>query len=130
MGVLDIGRSSFGIARMTHSHLTLLSTPRRRIPWSEGFYEVPDGLEKFAPGELIRYEPMHAYLVPGVRLRARAWRILYRSTGAVGEPTAVSGTLLLPENARWSPTRSERTGSATTRRRRGCSPLGATGRQG
>ncbi len=100
MGVLDIGRSSFGIARTTHSHLTLLSTPRRRIPWGDGFYEVPDGLEKFAPGELIRYEPMHAYLVPGVRLRARAWRILYRSTGAVGEPTAVSGTLLLPENSR------------------------------
>jgi pimeloyl-ACP methyl ester carboxylesterase len=100
MGVLDIGRSSFGIARTTHSHLTLLSTPRRRIPWGDGFYEVPDGLEKFAPGELIRYEPMHAYLMPGVRLRARAWRILHRSTGAVGEPTAVSGTLLLPENSR------------------------------
>src|ERR1700691_1595140 len=100
MGVLDIGRSSFGIARTTHSHLTLLSTPRRRIPWGDGFYEVPDGLERLAPGELIRYEPMHAYLVPGGRLRARAWGILPRSPGAVGEPTAVSGTLLLPENSR------------------------------
>src|ERR1700691_5034795 len=100
MGVLDIGRSSFGIARTTHSHLTLLSTPRRRIPWGDGFYEVPDGLEKLAPGELIRYEPMHAYLVPGVRLRARAWRILHRSTGAVGEPTVVSGTVLVPAGRR------------------------------
>ncbi len=43
---------------------------------------------------------MDAYLAPGVRLRARAWRILYRSTGAVGEPTAVSGTLLLPVGTR------------------------------
>jgi pimeloyl-ACP methyl ester carboxylesterase len=39
---------------------------------------------------------MDAYLVPGVRLRARAWRVLYRSTGAVGEATAVSGTVLVP----------------------------------
>jgi alpha-beta hydrolase superfamily lysophospholipase len=39
---------------------------------------------------------MHAFLAPGVRMRARAWRVLYRSTGAVGEPTAVSGTILLP----------------------------------
>jgi fermentation-respiration switch protein FrsA (DUF1100 family) len=39
---------------------------------------------------------MDAYLVPGVRLRANAWRVLYRSTGAVGEPTAVSGIVLIP----------------------------------
>ena len=30
--------------------------------------------------------------LPGVRLRAHAWRVLYRSTAATGEPTAVSGT--------------------------------------
>jgi hypothetical protein len=86
--------------RSTRSHLALLSTPRRRIHWSPGFYETPAGLESLAAGDLIRAEPMHAYLVPGVRLRARAWRILYRSTGAVGEPTAVSGTLLLPVGVR------------------------------
>jgi fermentation-respiration switch protein FrsA (DUF1100 family) len=39
---------------------------------------------------------MDAYLVPGARLRARVWRILYRSQAATGEPTAVSGTVLLP----------------------------------
>jgi pimeloyl-ACP methyl ester carboxylesterase len=39
---------------------------------------------------------MDAYLFPGVRLRARAWRVLYRSNSAIGEPTAVSGTVLLP----------------------------------
>ncbi len=43
---------------------------------------------------------MDAYLAPGVRLRARAWRVLYRSTSATGEPTAVSGTILLPGRAR------------------------------
>jgi hypothetical protein len=49
---------------------------------------------------------MDAYLFPAVRMRARAWRILYRSTSATGEPRAVSGTVLLP-----------------ARRRRGARPL-------
>ncbi len=114
MSVGDIARTAGGIAlntgaqvartprrvRTTGSHLALLSPPRRRVPWSPDFYDTPAGLEAFAPGDLIRAEPMHAYLAPGVRLRARAWRILYRSTGAIGEPTVVSGTVLLPSGAR------------------------------
>jgi predicted esterase len=39
---------------------------------------------------------MHAYLSPGLRLRVDAWRMLYRSTSAVGDPVAVSGSLLIP----------------------------------
>jgi hypothetical protein len=39
---------------------------------------------------------MDAYLAPGLRLRGRAWRVLYRSTSAIGEPTAVSGAILIP----------------------------------
>jgi hypothetical protein len=113
MSVVDIARAAGGIAlmtgeqvvrtpqrvRSTGSHLALLSTPRRRVHWSTDFYDTPEGLEALAPGDLIRAEPMHAYLAPGVRLRARAWRILYRSTGAIGEPTVVSGTVLLPAGA-------------------------------
>ena len=89
--------------RTSGSHLAVIATPRRRREWSEGFYESPltaAALRKFAPGEVIRAEPMDAYLIPGVRLRARAVRMLYRSTGAVGEPTAVSGALLLPVGRR------------------------------
>lgn len=114
MSVVDIARTAGGIAlttgaqvartprrvRSTGSHLTLLSTPRRRIHWSPDFYDEPEGLDGLEPGDLIRAEPMHAYVVPGVRLRARAWRILYRSTSATDQPTAVSGTLLLPPGAR------------------------------
>jgi fermentation-respiration switch protein FrsA (DUF1100 family) len=114
MSVVDIARTAGGFAlitraqvartpqrvRSTGSHLALLSTPRRRRHWSGDFYDTPAGLAVLAPGDLIRAEPMDAYLVPGVRLRAHAWRILYRSTGAVGEPTAVSGTLLLPAGSR------------------------------
>src|SRR5690348_8313315 len=74
----------------------LVSPPRRRVSGAEDFYEPPPGLASFRPGEVIRSERMDAYLVPGVRLRARAWRVLYRSTTATGEPTAVSGTVMLP----------------------------------
>ena len=110
MSVVDIARTAGGIAlttgaqvartpqrvRSTRSHLALISTPRRRIYWSPDFYETPSDLGSYAAGDLIRAEPMHAYLAPGIRLRARAWRIMYRSTGAVDEPTVVSGTVLLP----------------------------------
>ena len=88
--------SALNLARHAGSHLLLLSPPRKRTPGSPGFYEPPAPLPAGLPGELIRAEPMDAYVVPGVRLRARAWRVLYHSTGAVGEGTAVSGTILLP----------------------------------
>jgi pimeloyl-ACP methyl ester carboxylesterase len=52
---------------------------------------------------VIRAEETDAYLAPGVRIRARAYRMLYRSTGATGEPTAVSGMVLLPRSKTRSP---------------------------
>lgn len=87
------------LARHTTAQLLLVSPPRRQGPSAEGFYLPPDPLPPGQPGELIRAEPMDAYLVPGVRLRVRALRMLYRSTGAIGEPTAVSGVVLLPGRA-------------------------------
>ncbi len=83
-------------ARTALESVLLLLPPGRPPNSDAGFYEPPDDLERYRPGELIRAEPMHAYLAPGLRLRAAATRVLYRSTGAVGEPTAVSGTVLLP----------------------------------
>ena len=88
--------SFIDVARQTTAQLRLVSTPRRQNAAAEGFYEPPDPLPPGEPGDLIRAEPMDAYLVPGARLRARAWRVLYRSTSAIGEPTAVSGTVLMP----------------------------------
>jgi hypothetical protein len=88
--------SVIGTARQTAAHLLLFSPPRRGGARESGFYTPPDPLPPCRPGDLLRAEPIDAYLVPGMRLRGRAWRILYRSTGAVGEPTAVSGTVLAP----------------------------------
>ena len=87
----------FDVARWTTGQLALVSVPRRQRPTSNGeFYIPPETLPPGEPGDVIRAEPVDAYLAPGVRLRARAWRVLYRSTSATGEPSAVSGTVLLP----------------------------------
>jgi hypothetical protein len=89
--------SFIDLAYRTAAQLRTVSPPRRRPAAANGFYVPPEPLEAGQPGDVIRAEPIDAYLVPGVRLRARAWRILYRSTSATGEPRAVSGTILLPE---------------------------------
>lgn len=47
-------------------------------------------------GEVLDFEPMSAYLLPGLKIRSKAWRILYRSSRLSGEPTTVSGTILIP----------------------------------
>jgi Secretory lipase len=86
----------FDVARQATAQLMLVSPPRRRTGRTEGFYDPPSPLPEGRPGDVIRSEPIDAYLVPGLRLRAHAWRILYRSTAATGEPTAVSGTVLVP----------------------------------
>jgi hypothetical protein len=91
--------SVFDVARQATAQLMLVSPPRRHAAGAEDFYEPPAGLAGFEPGDVIRYEPVDAYLVPGLRLRARAWRVLYRSTTATGEPTAVSGTVMLPRRS-------------------------------
>ncbi len=82
--------SVIDVARQAGAQLMLVSPPRRRSSGADGFYLPPDPLPPGEPGEPIRVDEMDAYLMPGVRIRARAWRILYRSTTATGEPTAVS----------------------------------------
>ena len=83
-------------ARHARAHMRLVSAPRRGTASTPSFYLPPEPLPPGEPGAVIRAEPMDAYLAPGLRLRVAGWRVLYRSTGAVGEPTAVSGTVLIP----------------------------------
>lgn len=67
---------------------------------SDPFYIPPTPLPPGRPGDVIRAEPMDAYDSGGkTRLPGRAWRILYRSTSALGSPIAVSGTVLVPTTA-------------------------------
>jgi hypothetical protein len=85
------------VARRAGAQLMLVSPLRWRAAGIGGFYVPPDPLPEVAPGQVIRAEEADAYLVPGVRIRARVWRVLYRSTAATGEPTAVSGMVLVPK---------------------------------
>lgn len=62
-------------------------------------YDPPSPLPPGVPGDVIRAEPTEAKDSGGQRLPAKAWRVLYRSTSATGGPIAVSGTILVPEEA-------------------------------
>ena len=55
------------------------------------FYQASDQTVPGRPGTLIRQEP-----VRGAPLGAKAYRVLYRSTGLRGEPIAVSGVVIVP----------------------------------
>jgi hypothetical protein len=63
----------------------------------EPFYDPPSPLPAGKPGDLIRAEPMEARHPDGRLLPGRAWRVLYRSTSTNGRPTAVTGTVLVPD---------------------------------
>ncbi len=56
------------------------------------FYAVPARLPSGPPGTLIRQQP-----IPNYYAGAKAYRILYKSTGYDGRPTAVSGVVVVPE---------------------------------
>ena len=60
----------------------------------DAFYTPPAQLSSEA-GELLRSEPLTA----GVPAGARAWKILYTTTDAHGEPIVASGTVLAPTAA-------------------------------
>ncbi|MGW9554630.1 lipase family protein [Nocardiopsis sp. NPDC055551] len=66
------------------------------------FYLPPDPLPQGEPGDVIRAEPSEAYTAPlGVgQFDADVWRVMYLSTNAMGEPMAVTGTVMVPD-AEW-----------------------------
>lgn len=75
------------------------SPARATTPDRDPFYAPPSPLEPGQPGRLLRVrastfslDPIGRTPVPGVR----AWQILYESRSALGEPIAVSGTVLVP----------------------------------
>ena len=65
------------------------------------FYTPPNPLPAGQPGDLIRSEPSRLVLEPSGELGAyvaTGTRIMYRSTDARGNPTAVTGTNFKPDN--------------------------------
>jgi hypothetical protein len=56
------------------------------------FYDAPSPLPDGPPGTIIRSE-----VIEGFHSGATAYRVLYKSTGYDGRPTAVSGLILVPD---------------------------------
>lgn len=67
-------------------------------PPDEEFYLPPDPLPEGEPGDTIRSRASTVG-TPSLKPKADAWQVMYLSTDALGEPTAVTGTVLVPKNA-------------------------------
>ena len=61
----------------------------------DDFYIPPSPLPAGAPGDVIRSRPSKAG-PPSATSIADAWQVMYLSTDALGQPTAVTGTVLVP----------------------------------
>ena len=82
---------------------TLTTPPRAQADESQywPFYTPPDPLPAGNPGDLIRTEPSRLVLEPSGQLGSfvgTGTRIMYRSTDAQGQPVAVTGTYIEPDN--------------------------------
>ncbi|MGD9482581.1 lipase family protein [Streptomyces sp. TRM70308] len=63
---------------------------------ADDFYLPPEPLPEGRPGDVIRARPAQAG-PPTARRLADAWQVMYHSTDALGEPAAVTGTVLVPK---------------------------------
>ena len=65
-------------------------------PFDDSFYVPPSPLPAGKPGDVIRWRTSKA----GPRKDSvNAWQVMYLSTNALGQPDAVTGTVLVPKNA-------------------------------
>jgi uncharacterized membrane protein HdeD (DUF308 family)/alpha-beta hydrolase superfamily lysophospholipase len=83
LGVLVLAFAGMGLSIALHAAASPRPGP---------FYAPPSPLPRGPHGALIREEP-----IPGFYEGAKAYRILYRSTGFDGRQTAVSGVVIVPE---------------------------------
>ncbi|KAK2593193.1 hypothetical protein QQS21_009122 [Conoideocrella luteorostrata] len=71
------------------------------LPSNDPFYAAPQNLTDYSPGAIIRSRkppgPL-GFFSARINLQG-AWQLLYRSTGAHGEPLASVTTVLIPYNA-------------------------------
>ncbi len=83
-----IDKFLIGLAAVVASLNVITSSPARA---QSAFYQASPNEIPGPPGSVIRTEPMRDSW-----FGARTVRVLYRSTGLKGEPTAVSGAVIVP----------------------------------
>ena len=84
------------VPTLAHAEVPPLSTtvPKPAYP---AFYIPPSPLPPGKPGDLIRWQEMSfSQAITKPRKYTRGYMIMYRSTSATGEPIAVTGTVLIP----------------------------------
>ena len=70
------------------------ASPALPGPLDDAFYTPPSPLPAGNPGDVIRWRPS----VPVMNAaNADAWEVMYLSTNALGQPDAVTGTVLVPK---------------------------------
>ncbi|MCY9787176.1 lipase family protein [Nocardiopsis sp. EMB25] len=75
-----------------------IDQPEEGTAVEEDFFQPPDPLPAGEPGDVIRAEPADAFtdaLRIG-RFPADVWRVMYLSTDGLGEPMAVTATVMVP----------------------------------
>lgn len=72
-----------------------VAQPPDPAPQDDSFFVPPDPLPDGAPGDIIRARPSNAGPLDDP---PNAWQVMYLSTNALGEPAAMTGTVLVPKN--------------------------------
>lgn len=98
----SLGAAGLGVAA------TLTRALRQVRPWvgpltpqhRPGFYERAADPGTGPAGEVLDVQRIRAFLLPGLKVRADVWRLLYRSTKVNGDASAVSATLMVPRGRR------------------------------
>ncbi|WP_018658430.1 lipase family protein [Actinomadura flavalba] len=84
---------AFGTAAAVLPATSASAAPEPVLPQDDPFYQPPSPLPAGKPGDVIRSRQAKFALAPSVK----SWQVLYRSEDAKGAPTAVSGTVLVPD---------------------------------
>lgn len=83
--------------RRTVALVAVLASVGAALPTPTSAAPAP-GAREVRAGDVISATPYTPRLVAGVPMSARAWRITYASRTATGEPTRVTGSVLVPDS--------------------------------
>lgn len=77
----------------------LRAAPARAEPAPpyDAFYDLPAGWASTQPGAILKSRPVAVKTLQILPLNVQAWQLLYRSTGADGQPYAAVPTVMIPQ---------------------------------
>ncbi|PSL53040.1 secretory lipase [Saccharothrix carnea] len=88
-------RKTFSLSVVAVVLAATVAGPAPSAAADDSFYVPPSPLPAGAPGDVIRFRASQAGASGST---VRAWQVMYRSTDALGQPNAVTGTVLVPRS--------------------------------